>query len=210
MFVVIDGIDGAGKGRQRSELVRFLSDSSEKISTTDFPDHQGEIYKHVIHPALHEEVEMTPQAWFLAFVLDQLLWSSKITPAIGSKDKHFICDGYFTTTLAYQAKLSKVMTVEEALDLAHKFALPVPDMVIFLDVDPEVAMDRKMKEEGHDEGLDIFERSLKKQQKIRKAFLEMAKDQVWTKWEVVDGNSTVEEVKNSILETLYKNKIIQK
>ncbi len=210
MFIVIDGIDGAGKGRQRSELVNFLADRSDKISTTDFPDHQGEIYKHVIHPALHEEIEMTPQSWFLAFVLDQLLWSHKITPTVGSKDTHFICDGYFTTTLAYQSKLSNVMSVEEALNLAEKFALPVPDMVIFLDVDPDVAMQRKMKEDGHDEGLDIFERSLKKQQKIRKAFLDLAKDQVWTKWEVVDGNSSIEEVKNSILNILDKNKIIKK
>jgi len=208
MFVVIDGIDGAGKGRQRAELVNFLADKDFEVTTTDFPDHQGQIYKNIIHPALHEEIEMTPQTWFLAFVLDQLLWSSKINPAIGSKDKHFISDGYFTTTLAYQCKLSKVMSVEEALGLATRFGLPVPDFVIFLDVDPKVAMARKMDEEGHDEGLDIFERSLKKQQKIREAFLELAKEQAWTKWEVIDGNGSIEEVNKSIRNTLSKHKII--
>lgn len=208
MFVVIDGIDGAGKGRQRSELVNFLADKDLKVTTTDFPDHQGQIYKNIIHPALHEEIEMTPQTWFLAFVLDQLLWSSKITPAVKSKETHFISDGYFTTTLAYQSKLSKVMSVQEALALAKQFALPIPDFIIFLDVDPEIAMKRKMNEDGHDEGLDIFERSLKKQQKIRKAFLELAKDQVWTKWEVIDGNSSIEDVAKSIRTTLSKNKII--
>lgn len=208
MFVVIDGIDGAGKGRQRTELVNFFADKDLKVSTTDFPDHQGHIYKNIIHPALHEEIEMTPQTWFLSFVLDQMLWSSKINPTIGSKDRHFISDGYFTTTLAYQCKLSKMMSVEDALDLATRFVLPVPDLVIFIDVDPKIAMDRKMDEDGHDEGLDIFERSLKKQEKIREAFLDLARNQVWTRWAVVDGSDSIEEVSKLIQTTLLKYKII--
>lgn len=208
MFIVLDGIDGAGKGRQRYELVNYLTDRNLQVSTTDFPDHEGQIYKDIIHPALHEEFDMTPHSWFLAFVLDHLLWSSRISPTIKSKKKHFVSDGYFTTTLAYQSKLQKVLTLEESLQFAKRFKMPVPDVVIFLDVDPEVAMQRKLEEEGHDEGLDIFERSLKKQQQIRKAFLDLAKGQVWTKWFIVDGNQTIEEVAISIKKVLLDNRFI--
>lgn len=209
MFIVLDGIDGAGKGRQRSEIVSRLANKKQTVYTTDFPDHQGDIYKHVIHPALHEEVDLTPQAWFLAFVLDQLMWKKKIDNTIGSNQEHFISDGYFTTTLAYQCKLSQVMTVKEALKLANTFYVPKPDLVIFIDVDPKIAMGRKMKEEGHDEGLDIFERNISKQEKLRKAFLDLAKNNTWTDWEVVNGNLSIEEVRDSILDILNKKNLLK-
>lgn len=209
MFIVIDGIDGAGKGRQRSELVQFLSDKKLTVFTTDFPDHQGQVYQHIIHPALHEEIELSAHAWFLAFVLDQLMWKKKIEKTTKSPTRHFISDGYFSTTLAYQCKLSKVMTVEDAVLWADSFGLPKPDLIIYLDVDPEIAMKRKMKEEGHDEGLDIFERSLAKQQKLRTAFLELAEEQIWTRWAVIDGNKSIEEVSKSIINTLNKQGIFK-
>lgn len=209
MFIVLDGIDGAGKGRQRSELVSSLSDDKQQVYTTDFPDHQGEIYKNVIHPALHEEITLSPQAWFLAFVLDQLMWKSKIDETIGHRSKHFISDGYFTTTLAYQCELTNVMKVEEALELANKFGIPKPDLVIFIDVDPKIAMSRKMAEDGHDEGLDIFERNISKQQKLRDAFTNMAKKNVWTEWEIIDGNLTIDEVKDNVIKILNRRKLLK-
>jgi dTMP kinase len=208
MFIVIEGIDGAGKGRQRNELVRLFSDRSGEVGTTDFPDHQGKVYKHIIHPALHEEFELSNQAWFLAFALDQLLWKDRIADSIGSNTKHFISDGYFTTTLAYQCKLSNVMTVKEAISFAEMFGIPKPDLIIFLDVDPKVAMQRKMDEEGHDEGLDIFERSVQKQEKLRKGFLELAEQNDWTNWSVVDGSDSIEEVTQKIVELLKNHKYL--
>lgn len=208
MFIVIDGIDGAGKGRQRNELVRLFADKNTDVSTTDFPDHEGQVYKHIIHPALHEELELSSQAWFLAFVLDQLLWKKRIEDTIGSKSKHFVSDGYFTTTLAYQCKLSKVMSVDKAISFATQFGIPKPDMILFLDVDPKVAMQRKMDEEGHEEGLDIFERSIEKQEKLRKGFLELAEQNEWTKWVVVDGNQSIQEVTQKIVEVIKMNKYL--
>jgi dTMP kinase len=208
MFIVIEGIDGAGKGRQRNELVRLYSDTNSNVGTTDFPDHEGQVYKHIIHPALHEELELSSQAWFLAFVLDQLLWKKRIEDSIGSKTRHFVSDGYFTTTLAYQCKLSKVMTVDEAISFAEKFGIPKPDMIVFLDVDPKVAMQRKLAEEGHEEGLDIFERSIEKQENLRKGFLELAEQNDWTKWAVVDGNHSIQEVTQEIVKVLKKHKYL--
>lgn len=205
MFIVIEGIDGAGKGRQRNELIRLFSDNNSQVVTTDFPDHEGQVYKNIIHPALHEELELSNQAWFLAFVLDQLLWKKRIEDSIGSKTKHFVSDGYFTTTLAYQCKLAEVMSVEEAIKFAEKFGIPKPDGVIFLDVDPKVAMQRKMEEEGHEEGLDIFERSIDKQERLRKAFLELAEHNDWTKWIVVDGNYSIQEVTQRIFDVLKQH-----
>jgi len=207
MFIVLEGIDGAGKGHQRNELVSLLADEVENVTTADFPDHNSAIYEHLIHPALHEEIEVSPQGMFLSFVLDQVLWQKKISPSLGSKTNFFIADGYYTTTLVYQCLMNKTISVKKALQYAKDFEIAVPDLVVYLDVDPEIAMERKMHEEGHDEGLDIYERSLKKQKKIRQGFQQMVKDQSFGKWVQVDGSGTIEEVGGNIVEALRKNKI---
>src|SRR3972149_7665703 len=107
MFFVLEGIDGAGKGRQRSEIVALLNDKVQDLVTTDFPDHKSVIYKQIIHPSLHQELQLSPSALFLSFMLDQLLHQEEIDGCKGSKSKYFICDGYYTTNLAYQCYVNK-------------------------------------------------------------------------------------------------------
>jgi len=175
MFVVIEGIDGAGKGLQRKELAKLLKANNILFEQTEFPDHKGIIYPQVIHPALHQETKMSPKSMFVAFALDQMLWQSKINKYINQKNKHFIADGYYSTNLAYQVIFRKVISMESALKFAQEFDIQKPDLTIFLDVDPKVAMQRKAKEDGHEEGLDMFEGDIKKQIILRKAFLKMIK-----------------------------------
>ena len=208
MLIVLEGIDGAGKGKQRLEVVKLLQSKIKKLTTFEFPNHQSPIYKHLIHPALHEEIKLNPASWFLSFALDQILQSDMISDSIKSKSNYCIVDGYFTTTIAYQCIMNKSYTVKQALDFAKQFGIPKPDISIFIDADPVIAQKRKMKEEGHDEGMDIFERSLEKQKKIRSAFLKMAKNSTLSKWLIVDGNGTIEEVTENIMQTLKKHKLI--
>lgn len=208
MLIVLEGIDGAGKGKQRLEVVKLLQSKIRKLTTFEFPNHQSPIYKHLIHPALHEEIKLNPASWFLSFALDQILQSDMISDSIKSKSNYCIVDGYFTTTIAYQCIMNKSYTVKQALDFAKQFGIPKPDISIFIDADPVIAQKRKMKEEGHDEGMDIFERSLEKQKKIQSAFLIMAKNSTLSKWLIVDGNGTIEEVTQNIMQTLNKHKLI--
>ena len=207
MFIVLEGIDGAGKGRQRTELELLLKGTSN-IKTLDFPNHESPIYKHIIHPALHEEINLNPASWFLSFALDQILITDMIKPTVNSESKHFIADGYFTTTIAYQCILNKYFTTKTALSFAREFDIPRPDLAIFIDVDPKIALSRKRNEEGHDEGMDMFERSMEKQQKIRKAFLKMVNQEIFCKWEVVDGSKGIVEVRDSIIQVLERRNLI--
>ncbi|HLD03671.1 MAG TPA: hypothetical protein VJC17_02770, partial [Candidatus Dojkabacteria bacterium] len=72
MFIVLEGIDGAGKGLQRNEIISLLQDKVKQLFSTEFPDHKSVIYNALIHPGLHQEIELTPSALFLSFLLDQL------------------------------------------------------------------------------------------------------------------------------------------
>jgi len=202
MFIVLEGIDGAGKGRQRNELVSFLEGKVSKLQTTDFPDHSGVLYQQVIKPALLEKTTLNKSAWFLSFALDQIMFQDKISPAKGSRKSFFICDGYFTTTLVYQCLVNKYFSLEQALKFAANFGIESADLNIFIDVRPETALERKMKEEGHDEGLDINERNLKKQYQIREGFLKLARENIFGTWAIVDGNGTIPEVRAAIIEVI--------
>ena len=208
MFIVLEGIDGAGKGRQRNEIITLLQDRVKELHTTDFPDHKSVIYKNIIHPGLHQEIELTPSALFLSFMLDQLFHQNIISECRGSKSNYFVCDGYYTTNIAYHCYVNKSLPLKDALSAARIFKMPVPDLVIYIDVAPKSALERKMLEEGHSEGLDVYERSLMFQTQVRQAFKKMAKNSVFGNWAEVDGNRSVDDIRDAIMRILLTRKLI--
>ncbi|MEO6728594.1 MAG: hypothetical protein ABIM99_01600 [Candidatus Dojkabacteria bacterium] len=208
MFIVLDSIDGAGKGKQREVLEQYLkANTSIKLKTEGFPVH-NEFYNYVVHPALQEEKTMNGPSWVLSYLLDKTLETPNIKPFVGEKNNLYIADGYFTTTIAYQSLLMKQVKLAKLIFLAKQFEIPQPDLAIFIDADPEVAFKRKREEEGHNEGLDMFEKSLKKQKKLQAIFNKMVDKQIYCKWLRVDGNGTIEEVLQNIIQVLKDNDII--
>lgn len=207
MFIVIDAIDGAGKGRQRLELVKYLTARNMPVESIEFPFHDT-FYKTVIHPALQGEAKLNPASWVLAYLLDKTLHAGQIAPYVGDPHKFMIADGYFTTTIAYQSFLMKQVSIKKLLTYGKEFQIPVPDLAIYLDVKPEVAVSRKQQEEGHDEGPDMFEKDIAKQLKLSSIFQKMVKDQVYCEWEQADGNGSVEDVTANITAILKKRKLI--
>ena len=207
MFIVLDAIDGAGKGRQRLELVAMLHKRGYKVESLEFPVHD-KFYEDVIHPALQGEIKLNAASWVLAYLLDKTLQAETIRPYAGSKQNFLIADGYLTTTIAYQSLLMKQVELKKLLGYAQDFQIPKPDLAIFLDTDPQFAMRRKSREAGHAEGPDIFEKSLAKQKKLAKIFAGMAEKNIYCEWDVVDGNGSVAEVTANIVSVLKKHKLI--
>ena len=208
MFIVLESIDGGGKGRQRIEVSDFLSKKyGINVKGVEFPIHDA-FYETVVHPALQKETTMNASSWVLSFLLEKTRYAHNIVPFVSKKGNLFIADGYFTTTIAYQSLLMKQVPLDKLLQYAKDFEIPAPDLSIFLDVDPRIALERKNKEEGHDEGLDMFEESIEKQQKLRDIFKKMVNEKIYCDWEMVDGNGSVEDVRDSIVEVLKKRSII--
>ena len=208
MFIVLDAIDGAGKGHQRIEISdRLKKEFGLVVKSEEFPVHNA-FYEVVIHLALQEEATMNGPSWILSFLLDKTLQAPKIEKYVGKNDNLYLADGYFTTTIAYQSLLMKQIKLGKLLQYSEEFAIPKPDFAIYLDVDPEIALARKEKEEGHEEGLDMFEKSLGKQKQLREIFRRMVREQIYCEWEEVDGNGKPEEVTDSIIDVFRKRKII--
>ena len=210
MFLVLESIDGGGKGFQRIEVSDRLDKMGYKVKGAEFPIHNA-FYETVIHPALQGETKMNTASWVLSYMLDKTLYTDNIAPSVGKDKKNFfIADGYFTTTIAYQSLLMQQVELEKLIEYGIEFDIPRPDLAIYLDVDPEVAIARKNKEEGHDEGPDMFEKSISKQKKLQEIFRKMVKEEIYCDWEQVDGNGKPEEVTSAILEVLKKRNLIVK
>ncbi len=207
MFIVLESIDGGGKGRQRDEITSFIQQNHPEfhLKSQGFPLH-NDFYNVLTHRALQGEIEMNNESWILAFLLDKTLETDNIWPHVGTSDSLYLADGYFTTTIAYQAHLMGQIEHEKLLSYAKDFRIPQPDLNIFINVDPEIAMKRKSEEEGHDEGLDMFERSLDKQKRLREIYKLMQSRHEFGDWVEIDGNRSIEEVKSSVLEVI-KSKV---
>ncbi len=208
MFIVLESIDGGGKGRQRIEVSDFLAKNYNiEVKGVEFPIHNA-FYEVVIHPALQEETTMNGPSWVLSYLLDKTLEAPKIQPFVGKNNNLFIADGYFTTTIAYQSLLMKQVPLDRLLRYSNEFEIPKPDLAVFIDVDPKVAIARKEKEEGHEEGPDMFEKSIKKQEQLRKIFNDMVDKNIYCNWAKVNGNLSIEEVRDQIIEVLKEKNII--
>ncbi len=206
MFIVLESIDGGGKGLQRIEVSDKLAKAGYKVEGAEFPIHNA-FYETVIHPALQGEEKMNRASWVLSYLLDKTLFADKITSFLKEKDSIYLVDGYFTTTIAYQSLLMGQVELNKLIAYGEEFDIPKPDLAIFLDVNPEVAIARKQKEEGHDEGPDMFEKSITKQKKLQEIFRRMVKENIYCDWEQVDGNGSIEEVTQLILDVLKKRAI---
>ncbi|MCA9385715.1 hypothetical protein KC717_03645 [Candidatus Dojkabacteria bacterium] len=196
MFIVLESIDGGGKGRQREELVKYLENKDIQVKSAEFPDHSTPIWDEYLHPALHGEKHMTPGAWFSAFAMEKFLWEEELKKFKGDKNNIFIADGYYTTTLVYQCIIQNKPSLEFGIQFAEQLSIVKPDLAIYLDVHPKTALARKSLEEGK-EKKDMFEEDLEKQVWIQAAFQKMVKEQVWCPWKQVDGNGSIHEVRDA-------------
>lgn len=116
------------------------------------------------------------------------------------KEGIFIADRYFTTNLVYNC--NNKFSLKDGLELAEKLKIAIPDFVVFLDVSPQTAMERKLKEEGHEHGLDLAESDIEKQEEIYSRYQKLIKNNVFAPWVVVNGEKSIEEVGDEVIKCI--------
>ncbi len=194
MFIVIEGIDGAGCETQAKNLAKMLQDAGKTVSLIKYPDYDRNVGK-LIKEFLYQNKDLTAEQQFLLYTL-QFVMDSKMI-AEKREREIVIADRYFTTTLCYQTL--EGINLKMALDFAKSFKIEVPDAVYYLNVDPETAISRKS---GEDKEKNRREKDF---EFIRKTYIQyenLVKNQVWTKWINIDGNKSIEEVTKDIYNKL--------
>ncbi len=190
MFIVLEGLDGAGKSTQIKMLRDMLSERGIESESVHFPRFEAPVYGELIARFLRGELgavdAVDPYIVALLFAGDRADMAAQIR-AWQAEGKVVIADRYVYSNVGYQcAKLSDEAGRERLkdwiLDLEfERNAIPRPDISIFLDV-PFSFTERKLtaSREGDDRNYlqgasDIHESSLELQRTVRNVYLTAAK-----------------------------------
>lgn len=168
-FIVIDGVDGCGKTSQATALVAALAAHGRPAAlhlrepgSTVLGERLRELLlsrEHTIGPAV--------EALLFAAARRQML-DELVEPAL-ARGRDVVCERFHPATLAYQAEAGGLET-EAVLALLLGWAgRPAPDLVVVLDVDPDVAAARR-----GPAGDRIEDKGLEFQRRVRQGFLRAA------------------------------------
>lgn len=190
MFIVLEGLDGAGKSTQIANLRQLLGERGLQSEYIHFPRFDAPIYGELIARFLRGEFGpadgVDPYLVALLFAGDRAAAAAQIREWL-AKGRAVVLDRYVYSNVGYQcAKLPAGEPRERLarwildLEFGHN-DLPRPDLSLFLDV-PFSFTERKLTEQrtGDDRSYlqgaeDIHESSLDLQRRVREVYLDAAR-----------------------------------
>lgn len=190
MFIVLEGLDGAGKSTQIKQLRELLTSRGIESEYVHFPRFDSPVFGELIARFLRGELgsveSVDPYIVALLFAGDRADMAPQIR-AWQAEGKVVIVDRYVYSNIGYQC--AKLATEEQRAKLKQwildteygYYNIPRPDLSLFLDV-PFAFTAKSLTEqrEGDDRAYlngskDIHESSLDLQQMVRNVYLEAAK-----------------------------------
>ena len=190
MFIVLEGLDGAGKSTQIKQLRQLLASRGIESEYVHFPRFDSPVFGELIARFLRGELgsveSVDPYIVALLFAGDRADMAPQIR-AWQAEGKVVIVDRYVYSNIGYQC--AKLATEEQRAKLKQwildteygYYNIPRPDLSLFLDV-PFAFTAKSLTEQrsGDDRAYlngekDIHESSLDLQQMVRNVYLEAAK-----------------------------------
>ena len=190
MFIVVEGLDGAGKSTQIKLLRQLFASRGIESEYVHFPRFDSPVFGELIARFLRGELgsveSVDPYIVALLFAGDRADMAPQIR-AWQAEGKVVIVDRYVYSNIGYQC--AKLATEEQRAKLKQwildteygYYNIPRPDLSLFLDV-PFAFTAKSLTEqrEGDDRAYlngskDIHESSLDLQQMVRNVYLEAAK-----------------------------------
>jgi len=176
-LIVIEGIDGAGKTTHARKLVRWLRKLGIQAYYT-FEPTKGTIGRILGKMASKRKVNVKVEA--LLFAADRIDHLDKTIKPLLEKGSIIVSDRYVHSSIAYQSiTVGDQRWIEELNKFAEK-----PDLVILLDVDPEIGLRRIKRRRARFERVEILK-------KVREKYLELAKREGF---KVIDANREIGKV----------------
>jgi len=184
VFICIEGLDASGKTTHAHQIVRNLRTKGFNAVYTTEPS-RGEIGKFIRSYVLQRKKRVPSVVEALLFAVDRVDHVEKeIKPAL-KRGKIVVSDRYVYSSLAYQGAAGlDIKWVEEINRLALS-----PDLAIYIDVPPEVAVKRIKRKKS------VMER-LETQRRVREVYMKYVENGQLVP---VDGNRRKDEVARDIL-----------
>ena len=210
-LIVIEGLDGSGKATQAKLLAAELRRQGREVREISFPDYQSnssaliKMYLGGAFGSKPDDVNAYAASSF--FAVDRYASYKSDWGAFYDQGGIVIADRYTTSNAVHQCSKLPREKWDEYLDWLFRFeyeqlAIPTPDKVIYLRVDPAVSQ-KLMTERYHgDEGKkDIHESDVEYLRRSRDAAEYCAEKLGWKTVPCTSGDTmrTVEEIHGDIL-----------
>lgn len=187
VFICIEGLDGSGKTTQVELLSKKLEKEFDVLCTSE--PSKGLIGDFIRKSYLYGKNRLSPYVEALLFAADRIEHvENEIIPAL-NKGKIVISDRYVFSSLAYQGSgkidLDWIQTVNKSILL--------PDLAIFLDVDPEKVLSRINSKKSVMENLET-------QKRVREIYLKFVSDK---KLILVNGDDSVVNVSENLFSLVH-------
>jgi dTMP kinase len=147
LFIVLEGIDGSGKGTQAARLAETAAAAGRSVASFSFPLYDDNPFSRAIGRYLNGELggleEVHPALSALLYACDRFHARPELERAIDERDL-VVCDRYVASNLAHQGSQLEGEEREELLEWLDEveygeFGLPKPDLVVLLDAHPKLA-----------------------------------------------------------------------
>jgi dTMP kinase len=200
-MIVIDGVDGSGKGVQTRRLHQALLRAGLQSILTREPG--GSPAAEEIRKLL---VEGEPEKWdsmtelLLMYASRKTHLNDIIQPAL-KQGQWVVCDRFADSSRAFQGIAGELGL--EIVEKVHRLVVGSfePDLVLILDIPESVALKRALSRGGSE---DRFEKKGSVYQaRVRQAFLQIATIDP-QRYQVIDANQAIDEVTLDIFETINR------
>ncbi|MGR3757265.1 MAG: dTMP kinase [Tranquillimonas sp.] len=197
-FISFEGIDGSGKSTQARRLAeRLRAEGREVVLTREPGGSPGaeEIRRLVLEGAPERWSAETEILLFTAARRDHL--ERVIRPAL-DRGATVICDRFADSTRVYQGTRSGDLM--RLVDRLHDLMIGAePDLTFLIDMAPDAALARALARPDAEARFESFGADL--QAHLRQGFLDLAR-RMPTRWEVVEGAGTADEVADRVARRL--------
>ena len=189
VFICVEGLDGCGKTTQTKLLVRRLKEKGYNVVYTAEPS-RGEIGKFIKRYCLHGEGRVSSVVEALLFAADRFEHVEKeVIPAL-SEGKLVVSDRYVYSSLAYQGAAGlDLKWIEKINEHAVR-----PGLAIFIDVEPEIVVQRLKPRRSVMENLET-------QRRVREIYIKFVEKGALVK---INGNKSEREVADDIMQVVLR------
>ena len=210
-FIVIEGLDGSGKATQTEILRKYLTEKGNTVTKLTFPDYDSKSSA-LVKMYLDGELGDKPQdvnayAASAFYAVDRVASYLKYWKKDYENGNYILADRYATSNIIYQMSKIEKDKWDAFIDFQsdfeyNKLVVPKPDLVIYLDVEPEVSQKLMSKRYAGDESKkDLHEKNVEFLLNCRKSALYAADRLGWVKVSCTAGGEmrSIEDISADIL-----------
>lgn len=188
VFICLEGIDGSGKTTVAHHLVEALKQNGYSAVYTAEPS-TGAIGRIVRKSILQGGRRLPRVLEAVLFAADRVDHIEREVKPLLNEGKIIVCDRYLYSSISYQGADSTMLKWVREI---NKHAIQ-PDLAVYIDVPPEIVIDRIKREKSIMETLQI-------QKKVREVYLNLAAEKQLM---MVDGNAEKSKVAKDVEDLVF-------